>query len=146
MALPTPPDVRVRIRRFDEAEADNEQRMNTPPSPRIVANLDDTELTVEFTIAEVHGITQPIVDGQAPIFGLRPASQEGKRLTVWVVGELANDLDRLQMGRLQDNQLNLGTEIRATGRFRDSSRRIIEVDQLQNFRILPQSITRGVPK
>ena len=65
-----------------------------------------------------------------------------KRLSVWVVGELATVLDRLQMSFLQDNQPRKGTVIQATGKLgvhtMDSDLFLVEIDKWQNFKVLPQ--------
>lgn len=60
--------------------------------------LDGKEITVKFSITGVDGIAQRVKEGQAPSFAIETESGKHKnQLSVWIEGELANVLDRMQM-------------------------------------------------
>jgi hypothetical protein len=104
--------------------------------------LDGKDITIKFTVTGLDGIAQRVKVGQAPSFAIETDSgKHENRLTVWIEGELANVLDRLQMGAFQENQLKVGTTIVATGALRvhksDSHVFLFSVTQWKNFRILP---------
>lgn len=103
--------------------------------------LDGKEVTIRFTITAVGGIAQLTKEGQAPSFAIKTDSgKHENRLSVWIEGELANVLDRLQMSFLQENQLKVGTTIVATGvvhvHTMDSHLYFFSVTKWTNFRIL----------
>ena len=63
--------------------------------------LDSQEVTVKFTITGLDGISQRAKQGQAPSFAMETDGGKQKNvLSVWIEGELANVLDRLQMSYL----------------------------------------------
>lgn len=104
--------------------------------------LDGNEVAIKFTITGVDGITQRVNEEQAPSFVIEADSGKHKnRLSVWVEGELANVLDRLQMSAFQENQLKVGTTVVAAGQVRvdklDSHVYLLSVTKWKNFRILP---------
>ena len=104
--------------------------------------LDGKEITVKFTVTGLDGISQLTKAGQAPTFAITSESAKQKnKLSVWVGGELANVLDRLQMSAFQDNRLKAGTVICATGKLtvHESIPNLyfLDVNKWQDFRILP---------
>ncbi|MEQ1825523.1 MAG: hypothetical protein ABL921_06235 [Pirellula sp.] len=106
--------------------------------------LDKKEVTIKFTVAKLEGVAQLYKEGQAPTFVIETESdKQENRLSVWIEGELANVLDRLEMGYLQDNQLKAGTTVVATGMIRvhttDSHLFLFSITKWQNFRILPST-------
>ncbi len=106
--------------------------------------LDGKEVTVKFTIKGVLGITQLVKEGQAPSFQINTDSgKHENRLSVWIEGELANVLDRLQMSQGQENQLKEGITIVATGKVSvhkfESHSYLVAVTKWKNFRILPSA-------
>ncbi len=117
------------------------------PKPILIRELepklDGKEVTVKFTIKELHGITQiNLKEGQAGSFGfLTESDKHENRLDVWVEGELANVMDRLQMSIFQDNELKVGTTIVATGLLSvhklERQSYHLSVTEGKNFRVLP---------
>jgi hypothetical protein len=104
--------------------------------------LDGKEVTVKFTITGLDGIAQLTKEGQAPSFAIETDSAKQKNmLSVWIEGELANVLDRLQMCAFQDNQLKAGTVICAMGKLTVHktipNQYFLNVNKWQGFRILP---------
>ena len=104
--------------------------------------LDGKEATVKFTVTKLEGVAQLRVGGQAPTFVIETDfGKQENRLSVWIEGELANVLDRLEMSFLQENQLKAGTTIVAKGMLRvhtmDSQLYLLSITKWQNFRILP---------
>ena len=115
------------------------------PQPLFIGDLepklDGQEVTVKFTITALAGIAQRVKEGQAPSFAMETDQVKQKNvLSVWIEGELANVLDRLQMGYLQDNQLKAGTTVVATGKLSvhkvDSHLFFLSVTKWQDFRVL----------
>lgn len=110
------------------------------------ATLDGRDVTVRFTVAELQGVAQRYEPGQSPTFVIKTKPETGTkgRLRVWVAGELTNVLHRLQMGFLQENQLETGTTILAKGRLavhvKDPTYFTLEVNRWQTFRILPSNV------
>jgi hypothetical protein len=103
-------------------------------------------VTVRFTVAKLGGIAERHVPGQAPSFAIETKSEHRtKKLSVWVMGELANVLDRLQMSYLQTNQFKKGTIIVVTGKLgihqnkKDGELYSLEIKKWQKFRIVPPS-------
>lgn len=89
-------------------------------SPYSVAKLDrqlgDKEVTVTFTASKLGGVAGINVEGKAPEFVIEAASEhERKDLRVWIEGELAEVLDRLQLSYYRSNPIKKGTRIVATG-------------------------------
>lgn len=87
-----------------------------PPDPTPIAiakldpMLDRKEVTIEFSVSELGGVAQLSVPGKAPAFVIEATSEhEEKDLTVWIEGELADVLDRLQLSYLGSNPLKKGT-------------------------------------
>ena len=104
--------------------------------------LDGQEVTIKFTITGLDGIAQLTKEGQAPSFAIETESGEQKnKLSVWIEGELANVLDRLQMSAFQDNALKVGTVVVATGKLgvhqTIPNQYFLNVAKWQGFRILP---------
>lgn len=100
-------------------ETDRLPRASTP-SPVAIAKLDPKwdrkEVTVTFTVAALGGVAQRSIPGKAPTFIIEAISEhERKELTVWIEGELADVLDRLQLSFFGSNLLKKGTIIVATG-------------------------------
>lgn len=109
--------------------------------------LDGKEVTLKFTITRLDGIAQRAKKRQAPSFAIETDSgKHENRLSVWIEGELANVLDRLQMSYGQENPLKVGTTIVATGVVRvhklDTHMYLFSVTQWENFRILPSRETK----
>lgn len=105
-------------------------------------NLDGKEVSIKFTITRLDGIAQLTKEGQAPSFAIETDSGKQKNvLDVWIEGELANVLDRLQMCAFQDNPLKAGTAISATGKLTVHktipNQYLFRVANWQSFRILP---------
>lgn len=116
------------------------------PEPLVIGDLEPTldgeDVTVKFTITELVGIAQRAKAGQAPTFAIETASGDQKnKLSVWIEGDLANVLDRLQMSAFQENALKANTEVIATGSLTAhktiASHYLLTVNKWQNFRILP---------
>lgn len=113
--------------------------------PLLVGDLepkfDGKEVTVKFTISGLDGIAQLTKEGQAPSFAIETDSEKQKNmLSVWIGGELANVLDRLQMCAFQDNALKAGTVICATGKLSIHksipNQFFLDVNKWQGFRVL----------
>ena len=133
------------------ADERDDGRVDRPQSSLAIAdidaNMEGKAITVEFTVADTYGIAQLLRPGQAPSFGIKVESEhDTKRLTVWVVGELATVLERLQMSYLQANQLKKGTVIVATGTLKvhrdDRQSYSLHIDKWQKFRIVAPSKAR----
>lgn len=116
------------------------------PQPLVIGDLepklDGEEVTIRFTITGLDGIAQRAKEGQAPSFAIETDSGKQKNeLSVWIEGELANVLDRLQMCAFQENQLKAGTAIIATGKLTvhktSPNQYLFKVNKWQGFRILP---------
>ncbi len=126
-----------------------------PPSdssqpPIAVANLDPKldhkQVTIKFAVSELGGVAQLSIPGKAPTFVIEATSaHEKKDLTVWIEGDLADVLDRLQLSFLGTNPLKKGTVIVATGSLTfspgDGTRKdhewyALHVEKWQNFRIV----------
>jgi len=78
------------------------------PAPISIATLDpmldQREVTVKFSVSDLGGVAQLSVPGQAPTFVIEATSEHNsKDLTVWIEGELANVLDRLQLSLCGSN-------------------------------------------
>lgn len=104
--------------------------------------LDGREVTIKFTIKGLDGIAQLTKEGQAPSFAIETdRSKQNNMLSVWIEGELANVLDRLQMSAFQENALKAETVIIATGKLTVHktipNQYFLNVNQWQRFRILP---------
>ncbi len=103
---------------------------------------DGKEVTIKFTVARLQGVAQRQVDGQAPSFVIETDfGAQDNQLSVWIEGELANVLERLDMGFGQQHELRKGTTIVATGlvsiQAMDAHQFLISITRWQNFRILP---------
>ena len=106
--------------------------------------LDGSKVTVQFTVTGLDGVAQFSKPGQASTFVIEARTEDDTTsLTVWIEGELANVLDRLQMSYLQLNQIRKGTRIVATGkldvsqdRTRGKSHYTLTVNKWRNFRIV----------
>jgi hypothetical protein len=116
------------------------------PQPLVIADLqpmlDGEEVTIKFTITELVGIAQRAKEGQAPSFAIETAMGNQKnKLSVWIEGELANVLDRLQMSAFQENALKPETVVIARGKLTVHQSIVnhyfLHVDKWQGFRILP---------
>jgi hypothetical protein len=116
------------------------------PQPMVISDLepklDSKEVTVKFTITGLDGIAQRAKEGQAPSFAIETDSgKQTNVLSVWIEGELANVLDRLQMSYLQENQLKAGTTVIATGKLTvhktDPHLYFLSITKWQGFRVLP---------
>ena len=60
--------------------------------------LNETKVTIQFAVSELGGVAQKSIPGKAPTFVIEAKSEhEKKDLTVWIEGELAEVLDRLQL-------------------------------------------------
>ena len=130
---------------------DNDRPPNAPnPPPIAVAKLDPKldhkDVTIKFAVSELGGVAQLSIPGKAPVFVIEATSEhKGKDLTVWIEGELADVLDRLQLSFCGSNQLKKGTIIVATGSLAFSPGAgnrnghewyTLKVEKWQNFRIL----------
>lgn len=112
---------------------------------KLEPTLDHKEVTIEFSVSELGGVSQLSIPGKAPTFVIEAMSEhEGKDLTVWIEGELADVLDRLQLSYLGSNPMKKGTVIVATGTltfFPGAGERkghewyTLQVEKWQNFRI-----------
>lgn len=110
--------------------------------------LDGKRVTVRFTVAQLEPVTQRHVPGQAPTFIIEPKSEHDKKsLSVWIEGQLANVLDRLQMSVFQSNPIAQGTTIIASGELRihrdkkDGELYLLYVKKWKAFRIVPPDKT-----
>ncbi len=122
----------------------------TEPEPITVSQLEPTmdrkEVTIKFTVSGLGGIAQLAIPGQAPEFIIETMSeQKSKDLDVWIEGELANVLDRLQLSYTGTNPIKKGVKIVATGSLeflpgtgerKDHEWFTLHVGKWQNFRIL----------
>ena len=115
------------------------------PQTLLVGDLepryDGKEVTIKFTVTRLDGISQLAKEGQAPSFAIETDSGNQKnKLSVWIGGELANVLDRLQMSAFQDNALKAGTTISATGKLSVHksipNQYFLKVDKWEGFQIL----------
>ncbi len=78
--------------------------------------LDRQEVTVQVAVSSLEGVAQLSIEGQAPTFIIQATSDHPKKdLSVWIEGELANVLDRLQLSYGSSNPIKKGTVIVATG-------------------------------
>lgn len=124
---------------------------NAPdPTPIQVAKLDRMqdrkEVTIQFSVSELGGVSQISIPGKAPTFVIEAASEhKAKDLTVWIEGELAEVLDRLQLSYFGSNPLKKGTIIIATGtltfspgvgKSKGHEWYTLQVEKWQNFRIV----------
>ena len=132
--------------------ADDTDRPPSAPTPspigiaKLEPKLDGEEVTVKFAVSELDGVAQLFIPGKAPSFVIEATSEhERKDLTVWIKGELADVLDRLQLSFYGSNQLKKGTIIVATGSLAFSpgtgNRKghewyTLKVEKWQSFRIV----------
>ena len=112
--------------------------------------MDEKEVTVKFTVAGLDGVSQRILPGQAPTFIIDTKSErDNKRLTVWIEGELANVMDRMQMSFRQSNQLKIDTMIVATGTLqihidrKNGELYLLTVKEWKKFRIVIPGTSKG---
>ncbi|MBL8817830.1 MAG: hypothetical protein JNL58_17525 [Planctomyces sp.] len=108
--------------------------------------LDRKEVTIRFSVSELGGVAQISIPGKAPTFVIEATSEHKRKdLTVWIEGELADVLDRLQLSYGGSNQLKKGTTIVATGSLTFSPGAgdreghewyALHVEKWQNFRIV----------
>ncbi len=114
--------------------------------PLLIADLDpklDGEtVTIQFKVTELSGISQLSKPGQSPWFAIETENGTQKnQLSVWVIDELANVLDRLQMSAYQENAIKSGTEIVATGKLTlhetIPNQYFLNISRWQDFRVLP---------
>ncbi len=78
--------------------------------------LDRQPVTVQFAVSSLEGVAQLSIEGQAPTFIIQATSDHSKKdLSVWIEGELADVLDRLQLSYGSSNAVKKGTVIIATG-------------------------------
>ena len=132
---------------------DNDCPVTAPdPSPIEIAKLDPMldhkEITVRFTVSELGGVAQLSMPGKPPTFVIEALSgHERKDLTVWIEGELADVLDRLQLSFSGSNPMAKGTIIVATGLLTFSAGEgerkghewyTLHVEKWQKFRIVEQ--------
>lgn len=133
--------------------ADEVDRPATVPAttPIAVEKLDPKlhrqEVTVQFVVSGLGGVTQLSIPGKAPTFVIEAVSDHpGKDLRLWVEGELADVLDRLQLSFGGSNALKKGTIVVATGSLtylpgagdrQGHEWYELKVAKWQNFRILP---------
>lgn len=115
--------------------------------PELDPRFDDQEVTLTFSVAGTQGVAQRGIPGKPLAFIIEPRSEDDvKTLTVWVSGDLADVMERLQMGLFSPN-LKKGTRIQATGTIRYSpptdndqgnKKRFYEfrIDDWKKFRIL----------
>jgi hypothetical protein len=111
--------------------------------------LDHKEITIRFSVSELGGVAQLSRPGKAPTFVIEASSgHERKDLTVWIEGELADVMDRLQLSYSGSNPLTKGTIIVATGLLTYSAGAgerkghewyTLHVEKWQNFRIVQQN-------
>ena len=132
--------------------ADDSDRLPRAPDPKPIAivkldpMLDHKEVTIQFSVSELRGVAQLSIPGKALTFVIEATSEhEGKDLTVWIEGELANVLERLQLSYFGSNPLKKGTIIVATGTLtflpgvgkrKGHESYTLEVEKWQNFRIV----------
>lgn len=114
--------------------------------PLLIADLEpklDGEIvTIKFTVTELGGIAQLSKPGEAPWFAIETEKGSQKNmLSVWIIEELANVLNRLQLAAFQENALKPGTVIVATGKLTVHktipNQYFFNISQWQDFRILP---------
>lgn len=114
--------------------------------PLLIADLEpklDGEIvTIKFTVTELGGIAQLSEPGQAPWFAIETEKGSQKNmLSVWIIDELANVLDRLQLSAFQENAIKPGTVIVATGKLTVHktipNQYFFNISRWQDFRILP---------
>jgi hypothetical protein len=108
----------------------------------LAPELDGDEVTVKFTVAGLDGVAQLSIPGQAPSFAIETEKgKQNNQLSVWIEGELANVLDRLEMSAFQENSLKTGTVIVATGKLTahrsNPDLYFLKINRWQDFRILP---------
>lgn len=115
-------------------------------NPLLIADLEpklDGEIvTIKFKVTELAGISQFAEPGQAPWFAIETDNESQKnRLAVWVIEDLANVLNRLQLSAYQENAIKPGTMIVATGKLTlhktIPNQYHFNVSRWQDFRILP---------
>ena len=120
------------------------------PDPISIAELDPlmdhNEVTIKFSVSELGGVAQLSIPGKAPTFVIETTSEHnGKDLTVWIEGELADVLDRLQLSYSGSNPIKKGTTIVATGLLTHSPGEgkrkghqwfSLQVEKWQHFRIV----------
>ncbi len=131
---------------------DTDPRKSAPdPTPLSVPELDPMldhkEVTIKFEVRELGGVSQLSIPGKAPTFLIEAISEhDNKDLTVWIEGELANVLDRLQLSFYGSDQIKKGTVIVATGslsfspgagNYKGHEWYALNVEKWQNFRIMP---------
>jgi len=121
-----------------------------PPNltiPELDPRHDDREVTLTFTVARTEGVSQLAIPGKPITFIIETEPEEKvKSLQVWVSGDLADVMERLQMGLFSPN-LKKGTRIQATGRIRydpptadypDRRNYYFEIDDWKRFRIVTE--------
>lgn len=127
--------------------AAQKQELQESPQTLLIADLepklDGQDVTIQFTVTGLEGIAQLAKEGQAPTFAIE--TEKGKQkneLSVWIEGELANVLNRLQLAAFQDNALKAGTVIVASGKLSKHKSipnlYFLNVSKWQDFRILPK--------
>lgn len=115
--------------------------------PELEPRHDGREVTLTFTVARTEGVSQVAIPGK-PMTFIIETEPEGKvkSLMVWVSGDLADVMERLQMGLFSPN-LKKGTRVQATGRIRydpptaEYPNRLnyyFEIDDWKGFRIVTE--------
>lgn len=127
------------------------QRVDAKPPPISISELspllDQKEVTIKFSVSELGGVSQLSIPEQAPTFLIEATSENpAKDLTVWVEGELANVLDRLEMSFGGSYPLKKGTVLETTGTLTFSPGKgdrighewyALHIDKWQKFRVVP---------
>lgn len=121
---------------------------DTPPMEvaKLAPQLNHKEVTIKFEVSELGGVSQRVTPGKPKVFVIEVKSEhEAKDLRVWIEGELADVLERLQLSFFGDNPIKKGTKIVATGSLTFSpgagERKghewyTLNVDKWRNFRIV----------
>ncbi len=132
------------------ADGSDDPPVTPDPTAISIAKLDRTldrrEVTIQFSVSELGGVSQLAIAGKPRTFVIEAMSEhEGKDLTVWIEGELASVLDRLQLSYFGSNPMTKGTIIVATGKLTFSPGEgdskghewySLQVEKWQNFRIV----------
>jgi hypothetical protein len=141
----------------DDDRAQNAQDPLPIDVTKLDPKLDHQEVTIKFSVSKLGGIAQLYIPGKAPTFVIEANSDhKSKDLRVWVEGEFADVLDRLQLSHYGSNPIDKGTLIVATGLLTYSpgvGDRMghewydLNVDKWQNFRIVqPEQSTHSQSK
>lgn len=129
------------------------------PTPPVISiaelepQLHQREVTIKFTVSKLEGVSQLAIPGKAPTFIIEAESDDEKKdLSLWIEGELADVLDRLQLSNSGTDPIQKGTIIVATGSLEFSpgaGDRVghewysLTVEKWQNFRIVAPDVSSG---